>query len=62
MQAAADAMGDALRAALAHVELARPLAPLDLVDRRVDKSRRAKDVLGEDCAFDDPGEGTRARA
>ena len=62
MQAAAEAMSDALQTALALVELACPATLLDLGDRRVPKARRLDDVLGEDCAFDDPGEGTRARA
>ena len=51
MQAAADAMSDALHSALTLVELARPRTALDLDDRRVPKSRRVDDVLGEDLPF-----------
>lgn len=56
MQAAADAMSNALHTALALVELARPPVPPDPGERRLGSARRAGDVFGEDCPFYDEGE------
>jgi hypothetical protein len=51
MSAAAESMAGALKSALAFVEHANAQAALKM-DRRFGQSRRAIDVLGEDCLFD----------